>query len=100
MLLFACLECIYWENRAKEGGFNPPLYFFKKLYYNIYRKLKKGCGFMMNIIHVWYYFFEGGNGKAPDLTTDSFIGDVGDTVYINGEKKVIRDYAEETLDFC
>jgi hypothetical protein len=55
---------------------------------------------MMNIIHVWYYFFEGSNGKTPDLTTDSFIGDVGDTVYINGEKKVIRDYAEETLDFC
>ena len=55
---------------------------------------------MMNIIHVWYYFFEGGNGKTPDLTTDSFIGDVGDTVYINGEKRVICDYAEETLDFC
>jgi hypothetical protein len=45
VLLFACLEYIYWENRAKEGGFNPPLYFFKKLYYNIYRKLKKGCDF-------------------------------------------------------
>ena len=48
----------------------------------------------------FYYFLESSNGKHQEpYRTDEYLGEIGDTIDLDGEEYMIVDYAIDISDF-
>lgn len=51
-------------------------------------------------MYACHYWLKDANGKTRYVTTDQYMGEIGEDVYYDGDWYIVDDWTEEYLDQC